>query len=201
MSSGLLQRLFFWWAYLTGHAPWDTGITPPEIVALIEGERMPPGRAIDLGCGTGTNVIYLAQHGWQAVGVDFVPSAIRMACRKAKRAGVAGQTQFIRADVTHLDRLNLGDPFDLALDIGCGHSLPPDAQRVYAHTLAHIMRPGGTFMLYMFRPTPQRPRGLEPEAVERLFAPAFQLVWSSLGEDHAAGSGAAWYRFKRAEAG
>lgn len=199
MSSKLLQRLFFWWAYVTGRAPWDTGITPPEIVALIEGERLPPGRAIDLGCGTGTNVIYLAQHGWQAVGVDFAPSAIHLARRKAAQAGVADQTRFIRADVTHLDRLNLGAPFDLALDIGCGHSLPPHAQRTYAHTLAQIVKPGGTFMLYMFRPIPQRPLGLEPQAVERLFAPAFRLIWSSIGEDRAAGSGSAWYRFRRVE--
>lgn len=201
MSSTLLRQLFFWWAYVTGRAPWDTGITPPEIVALIEGERLSPGHAIDLGCGTGTNVIYLAQHGWQAVGVDFIPSAIRLARRKAKQAGVTERVRFIRADVAHLDRLDLGGPFDLALDIGCGHSLPPEAQRAYAHTLARLVKPGGTFMLYMFRPTPQRPRGLEPEAVERLFAPTFQLVWSSLGEDRAAGSGAAWYRFKRVEAG
>ena len=43
---------------------------------------MEPGRALDLGCGTGTNAIWLAQHGWTAVGVDFSALAIESARRK-----------------------------------------------------------------------------------------------------------------------
>lgn len=195
----LLKRAHFTWRYLTGRAPWDTGITPPEVVALIEGEGLTPGRAIDLGCGTGTNAIYLAQHGWQAVGIDFAGRAIRTARRKARRAGVADRTRFITADVTRLASLDLGGLFDLALDIGCGHALTPDAQRAYASMLAQIVRPGGVFMLYSFRPTPERPRGLDPQQVEVLFAPAFRLVWSSLGADRAASTASAWYRFERAE--
>ena len=65
--------------YLLGRAPWDTQVTPPEVVALIEGEGCLAGRALDLGCGTGTNCIYLAHRGWQVVGVDFSAVAIRRA--------------------------------------------------------------------------------------------------------------------------
>ncbi|TEU17501.1 MAG: methyltransferase domain-containing protein, partial [Anaerolineales bacterium] len=57
--------------YLLGRPPWDTEVTPPEVVELIEGEGLSPGRALDLGCGTGTNCIYLVRHGWEVVGVDF----------------------------------------------------------------------------------------------------------------------------------
>lgn len=193
----LLKRANFTWRYLRGRAPWDTGITPPEVVALIEEEDLPPGRAIDLGCGTGTNAIYLAQHEWYAVGIDFARRAVRAARRKARRAGVADRTRFITADVTRLGSLELGEPFDLALDIGCGHALSGDMQRIYARALAQVVRPGGVFMLYMFRPTPERPRGLEPQQVEALFAPAFRSVWSSLGADRAASVASAWYRFER----
>jgi len=96
--------------YLLGRVPWDTGVTPPEVVAVIERGDLAPGRALDLGCGTGTNCIYLARHGWQAVGVDFSVLAIRRARRKARRAGL--DCRFYRADVTDLGFLD--DPFALA---------------------------------------------------------------------------------------
>lgn len=190
----MIQRLFFWATYVFGDPRWDTGVTPPEIVSLIEKEKLPPGRAIDLGCGTGTNAVYLAKGGWEVVGIDFIARPIRLAKTKAAAAGVQDRTKFLAADITRLDCESLGE-FDLAIDIGCGHSLPQEARLRYVGTLARLIKPGGTLMLYMFRPTPERNRGLEPEDVEKLFSPSFQLTWSSLGEDTAAGSGSAWYRF------
>ena len=47
-------------------------------------EVNPPGKALDLGCGTGTNVITLAENGWYAEGMDFVPRAVRIARRKVE---------------------------------------------------------------------------------------------------------------------
>jgi SAM-dependent methyltransferase len=138
--------------YLLGRARWDTGVTPPEVVELIERGDLPPGRALDLGCGTGTNCIYLARHGWEAVGVDFSALAIRQARRKAHRAGV--DCRFYQADVT--DLAFLAGPFDLALDIGCLHSVPPEGREQYASGLARLVRPGGLYLLYAFTPRPDR---------------------------------------------
>lgn len=87
-----LRRWFFDLRYLRGRAPWDTGVTPPEVVDLIEGARLPPGRALDLGCGTGTNTIYLARHGWEVVGVDFSAVAIRRARRRGGRGWTFAST-------------------------------------------------------------------------------------------------------------
>src|SRR5258708_37478437 len=79
------NRLNFWWRYLRGKTPWDTQIVPPEIIALTQPLAL--GRALDIGCGTGTTSLYLAEKGWQVVGVDFIPAAIRMVRRKAQQAG------------------------------------------------------------------------------------------------------------------
>jgi SAM-dependent methyltransferase len=191
------RKTRFWYRYLLGDVPWDSGITPPEIVSLIEENRLPPGRAIDLGCGTGTNVVYLAAHGWEATGVDFVGSAIRRARRKARRAGISHRTRFIRGDLTRLVPSDMGTSFDLAIDIGCCHALPRSGRAHYARSVRELVRPGGTFMLYAFRQTPERPRGLNQEEVEALFTPYFSLNWVDFGEDRAADSRSAWYQFER----
>lgn len=193
----ILRRLNFWWRYIRGHTPWDTNQTPPEIVQLVEQEQLSPGRALDLGCGTGTNAIYLARHGWQAAGIDFVGRAIRTARRKARKAGVTARTRFLVGDVTKLNEMNLTGPFDLIMDIGCGHSLLPADLSQYVADLARLTEPGSVLMLYMFRPTPERPRGFEPDDVEKAYSPQFRLVWSDLGEDQAARTRSVWYRFER----
>ena len=77
----LFRRLLYnLWYYF--HPPWDTGISPPELMDFIKSH--PPERALDMGCGTGTNVITLAQHGWQAMGVDFTRRAIKLGRRKVR---------------------------------------------------------------------------------------------------------------------
>ncbi len=138
----LIQRLIFsLWYYF--RPPWDSGTSPPELIAFIE--EHPPGRAIDLGCGTGTNAITLAQHGWQVIGVDFAPRAIRIARAKAQRAGVA--VDFRVGDVTRLK--DVPAPFDLVLDIGCFHSLG-DRKKDYLAQLDRILSPGGFWLMYGF---------------------------------------------------
>lgn len=180
--------------YLLGRPPWDTEVTPPELVELVEGEDFSPGRALDLGCGTGTNCIYLARHGWEVVGVDFSLLAIRRARRKAHRARM--DCQFYRDDVT--DLAFLADPFDLALDIGCLHSLRPERWGRYAAEVARLVRPGGLYLLYAFIPRSDQstPRGVAPEKVRSLFAPAFAVEREERGEDPS-GPRSAWYWLRR----
>lgn len=139
----LLSKIFYTLFYLR-RPPWDTRISPPELMDFIAAHA--PGRALDLGCGAGTNVITLAKHGWQATGIDFVGKAIRTAQQRAKEAGV--RVDFRTGDVTRLDGI-LG-PFDLVLDIGCFHSLSPAGMADYARNLDRLLAPGGTFLLYAF---------------------------------------------------
>jgi cyclopropane fatty-acyl-phospholipid synthase-like methyltransferase len=109
-------------------------------------ESHAPGRALDLGCGTGTNALTLARHGWQATGVDFIPKAIGQARRKARQTGL--QVDFRLDDVTRLR--GISGPFDLVLDMGCFHSLTPAGRGDYLQNLERLLAPGGTFLLYAF---------------------------------------------------
>ncbi len=83
----MLRRLEFDLWYLF-RPPWDSGISPPELFEFMAGHA--PGRAIDLGCGTGTNVVTLATHGWQVIGLDFSPRAVRIAATQDPRRGPDG---------------------------------------------------------------------------------------------------------------
>jgi len=138
-----LKKLFFQIWYF-GDPPWDTNQTPPELYEFIK--ETTPGRALDLGCGTGTNVITLAKNGWQATGVDFIPKAIRTARKKARQANV--DAKFWVGDVTRLEHIQ--GQFDLILDIGCYHSLDPAGMSAYRDQLRRLLAPDGKFMIYLF---------------------------------------------------
>jgi cyclopropane fatty-acyl-phospholipid synthase-like methyltransferase len=193
-----MQRL--WWnlVYRLGKTPWDTGITPPELCAVVASGQVPPGRALDLGCGTGTNVIYLARHGFQVVGVDVSSRAIAQARRKIEQAKLPGRAHVYAGDVTRLEALPITGPFDLALDIGCFHNLDWPGRERYIAGLSSRVKPGGLYLLYAFGPRSQRGRsvGLDPGDAQKLFWPAFELWHIEHGKDRG-GIGSAWYTFQR----
>jgi cyclopropane fatty-acyl-phospholipid synthase-like methyltransferase len=138
-----LRKLFFnFWYYR--RPPWDTGVSPPELISYLE--THPSGRAMDLGCGTGTNVITMAKYGWQVTGVDFARRAIDVARDKARKAGV--DVDLIVDDVTHLSQFP--GPYDLILDIGCFHSLPQNSKGAYIRNLKRLLSAEGTYLMYGF---------------------------------------------------
>ena len=186
-----MQRLHFELRYLVQRAPWDTGQPPPELLAYLEAH--PPGRALDLGCGTGTNALEMARRGWQVTGVDFSRLAIGRARRRAGRAGL--NVRFLQGDVTALDRLAPG--FDLALDIGCFHSLSVPGQERYAAQAARLLRPGAALLLYGFaREQAPDPAGWLSEAgLRRCFGAAFTIAALARGEDR--GRPSMWITLRR----
>jgi SAM-dependent methyltransferase len=115
--------------------------------------RSRSGRALDLGCGTGTDSIYLASHGWQVTGIDMVPKALAIARRRAAAAGVS--PSFVEGDVTRLQDLGLGDDHTLVLDFGCYHTLPEDRRPAYVASVSSATAPGGTLLLFGFRRPPR----------------------------------------------
>ncbi|HEY4844872.1 MAG TPA: class I SAM-dependent methyltransferase [Candidatus Dormibacteraeota bacterium] len=192
------SSLFFRLAYRLGFKPWDSGIPPPELVEVIEGgRRLPAGRALDLGCGTGTTSVYMASKGWQVTGVDFVLRPIRVARAKAAAAGLFAT--FLVGDVTRLNILPIEPGFDLFFDQGCFHSLPETSQAAYARQVTAMARPGATFLLYAFGRQPRASRrpffpiGVSPDDVRSRFAD-FELVEARPGTDP---FGSHWYTLRR----
>lgn len=139
----ILRRLAFsYWYYRK--PPWDTGISPPELIDFIAAH--PPGRALDIGCGTGTNVITLARHGWQVTGIDFASPAIRIARKKVNQARI--QADFRVADITRADDLH--GPYDFILDIGCLHAISHAERQKYLSNIERWLSPTGYYLVYLF---------------------------------------------------
>jgi len=187
------RRLSYALAYRTGRTPWDTGVTPPELVDLIQGaDALTSGSALDMGCGTGTNVAYLADRGWTATGVEADRRAVAAAERRVLTS--PGAT-VLRGDVTRLDALAVDGPFDLVLDIGCFHSIAPGRRDAYAHGVATRTTPGATLFVFAFARRPGLvPIGVTPREMRDRFAPWFEPVGRIAGTQP---PGAAWYRLRR----
>jgi cyclopropane fatty-acyl-phospholipid synthase-like methyltransferase len=185
------SRWGFEWRYWRGQTPWDTQITPPEVMEFVA--ETPPGKALDLGCGTGTNAITLARHGWEATGVDFAPGAVRMARRKAAAAGLT--ISFHAADVTDLAMLT--GPYDYVLDIGCLFVLGEGERWKYAEGLARLTSPGAWYMLYAWLPRQWQGGtwGISAEEVESLIGGRFFKVRQVIGQEK--GHASAWYWYRR----
>lgn len=182
-----MQKFFFTLQYLR-HPRWDTGLTPPE---LIEFTRLrQPGRALDLGCGTATNVIYLAQQGWQASGIDFASRAISIGKKKARQAGIQVDLQV--ADVTR--PLPFDQPFDLILDIGCLHSLPASAREGYFSNLFRLLAKDGTYLLYAFTGEDSNQPGLSSQEIDWL-SRKLNLIHRQDGSDTASVRHSSWFTF------
>jgi len=145
----LVYRAF----YVLGLRLWERDRPPSDLIELVEGRAaLPPGRALDIGCGTGTDSIYLAKHGWDVTGVDMVPDALVIAQRNAAPAGVS--VHFVQGDATRVPEIVQGD-FSLLFDFGCFHTLPPDQRPAYVDSVSAVAATGATFLLYGFARPPR----------------------------------------------
>lgn len=119
-------------SYREGNLPWDTGRPSTELQRLFDRMKISPGRALDIGCGTGTNSVWLAEQGFEVTGVDVAPLAIKRAEERAKAAGV--RVDFIVGDVLHLP--NRIDSVEFFFDRGCYHAVRRTAPEAYAPAVA-----------------------------------------------------------------
>lgn len=133
-------------------APWDKEVRP-ELVTLVEDGRLSPDTqrsVLDLGCGTGAEVVHLATKGFKdVVGVDFSPVAIRKAEARARAAGVADRCRFVRADVTK-PIPGIDDSYDLILDFGALNDTEGEQRLAVAGLIRRLSHPGTVVLEFCF---------------------------------------------------
>jgi methyl halide transferase len=129
-------------SYASGQPlPWDTGVPDPLLVEMVESRVIRPAPTLEIGCGTGTNAIFLAaQHGFDVLGVDISPAAIDTARAKAQ-----GQCRFEVGDF--LTAAPSGGPFQFVFDRGCFHIFDRARDRArFAQQVAAALDAGGMWL-------------------------------------------------------
>ena len=139
---------------------------------------MKPGKVLDIGCGTGTCVTYLASKGFDAYGMDISKVAIRKARGKAQTLGVKCDLRVMDfLDVKAVSKLTM--TFEVLLDVGCFHSLSAQDRLSYKESLNLVSQPGSTYLLWCFlrgsRWTPGPP-GVDRDEVERTLSNRYRVV-------------------------
>lgn len=186
------RRLLFTVLYRLGFTPWDGHPLAASLRELVAGPAaLLPGRALDVGCGTGDNCLYLARHGWQATGVDFVAKALDKARAKAAAAGV--DVTFLPADATRLTSAGVGSGFHLIVDSGCLHGMSDADRDAYVAELTQVAAPDARLLIVAFPPGASfGVPGIAGAEVEQRFAAGWTLLAS--GDEDAA----RYYLFARA---
>jgi len=128
--------------YVDGNTPWDTGKPSSELQRVLAEYEIAPCPALELGCGTGTNAIYLAQQGFTVTATDIASLAIDQAREKAAAAGV--EMTLHAADL--LDLPALDGPFGFLFDRGVYHALRRENLDGYLDTVATHLAPGGMYL-------------------------------------------------------
>ena len=111
--------------YKTGDTPWDIGKPDFNLIQTVTATPIKPCKALEIGCGTGDNCIWLYQQSFDVVGIDASEVAIERARSKAVEANV--KCAFLVSDIL-TSRID-GAPFGFAFDRGCFHTLGSDKER------------------------------------------------------------------------
>ncbi|MGW6447925.1 class I SAM-dependent methyltransferase [Lentzea sp. NPDC055074] len=159
-------------------APWEGGARS-ELVELVTSGRIPPGRAIDLGCGSGANSIFLAERGFAVTGVDHSPVGLE----KARRATPPSlSVEWLPGDLTAPSIPGVSGTFDLLVDYSVLDDLRGPAVDAMAATVHRLSHPGSVFLMWCFydeipwwKRRGGRFPGLGAGEEHRLFGEAFEI--------------------------
>lgn len=170
-------------------APWEGGVRE-NLVDLVKENRITPTeqkRVIDLGCGSGTCSVYLAEQGFDVTGVDFTPIALRKANQAATEAGVTDRCRFVRGDLTGRTIPGVEGTYDLLVDFGTLDDLTGQDRLEMAENFRRLSHPGSLVVLWCFYSNPEGLplfrysgvsrflSGLRPGEEQELFGDDFEI--------------------------
>jgi cyclopropane fatty-acyl-phospholipid synthase-like methyltransferase len=162
---------FFDAAY-KGRPPWDIGRPQKEFVGLQQRGEV-TGSVLDIGCGTGEQALFFAQEGYEVVGIDATPLAIRKAQEKAAERGLTVDFRVLNAR----DVLTLNRKFGTVIDSGFFHTLSNEDRPVYVKNLAAVLSPAGNYFMLCF--SEREPGGYGPRRItEQEIRDSFRDGWA-----------------------
>jgi SAM-dependent methyltransferase len=160
--------------YRTGDIPWETGHASTELQRVIAEGGIAPCPALELGCGTGVNAVWLAQHGFDVTALDLSPLAVERARERAATAGA--RVRFLQADI--LAGPDVGGPFGFFFDRGCYHIVREVDLSGYLRLLERALRPGATGLVLTGNARLPRtgPPVVREEEIRRELGQLFEVV-------------------------
>ena len=154
--------------------PWYCVGLDPDLAQGLTEQGIVRGNVLDLGTGPGTQALALSEKGFQVTGSDIASGAIGRARVLAERRGLP--ISFVRDDIL---ATQLPGGYDVVIDRGCFHVLPPEARSTYVENLCRLVRPTGVLFLKCFsdtQPGETGPYRFRPEEIAALFARGFALL-------------------------
>ena len=127
--------------------PWNSEAPPDKLVELVQSGKVRPCKTIDLGCGAGNYAIYLAERGFEVIGVDSSPTVIKIATENAQKRGV--RCKFIVADLLS-DLHDIKETFDFGYDWDFLHHIFPEDREKYVKNVYNILKPGAQYLSVCF---------------------------------------------------
>jgi SAM-dependent methyltransferase len=154
--------------------PWHSDSPDKELVELIEGGTLSLGSALDVGCGAGTDAIYLASKGSNVTAIDVSREAIRIARDRAEKAGA--RVNFIVGDFLGTEFDN--ESFDFVNDRGCFHHMNPLRRGDFAATVDRVLTRHGFYYLRCWSDKQEGEGGLykiSKDIINRIFSKYFDV--------------------------
>ncbi len=127
--------------------PWNTESPPAVLEQIVAEGKIKPCRAVELGCGAGNYVIYLAGKGFDVTGIDFSETAIDIARKTAEKKNI--RCRFMVLDVLG-DMHGITERFDFAYDWQLLHHIYPEYRKKYIDNVCHLLNHGGHYLSVCF---------------------------------------------------